>query len=250
MSIKNPLVTIITCTYNSEKYILDNLNSVKNQTYPNIEHLIIDGKSSDKTLKIVNDFSKNIKVHSEKDGGIYDAFNKGIKYASGSIIGFLHSDDFFSSDFVIEKIIKMFQDSKSDGIYGNLEYINQNTKRRVRYWKSSKFKFYKLYFGWMPPHPALYLKKKVYEKNGKFNLKYKISSDYDFILRILIYGQINIKYLDFNILKMRLGGASNKNLKNILRVKKEDLNIINNHKLLGLFTLISKILRKLNQFLN
>jgi len=218
-------ISIITATYNSEQNIASALESVNSQTYKNLELVIIDGASKDNTIsKIKETFIGDLKIISEKDKGIYDALNKGIAIATGDVIGFVHSDDFLASTELLSKIAAIFQEEKADGVYGDLQYVNkEDTSKVIRYWKSEAFKPELLKKGWMPAHPTLFLKKEVYEKYGLFNLKYNIAADYDLMLRIFSDPTLKFKYLPEVITKMRLGGASNRSLKNIKLKSQEDL---------------------------
>jgi glycosyltransferase len=174
-------ITLITATFNSEKNICDCLQSVSCQTYKRIEHIIIDGASSDNTLEIIKTKSNHIsKIISEPDKGIYDALNKGIRIATGDIIGFVHSDDILSSKDILTSILKSFTEEKADGVYGDILLVKRNDLNKIiRYWKSNPFNKKQLTYGWMPPHPTLFLKKEVYEKHGFFNVNFKISGDYE-----------------------------------------------------------------------
>lgn len=220
-------VTIITATYNSKKNIKTCLESVLNQTYKDIEIIIIDGNSNDNTLSVVNSMLLgyvNSKVISESDNGIYDALNKGLKLASGDIIGFVHSDDILYSPNIIYEIVDCFSNKSVDGVYGDLLYVNKsNLNHTIRAWKSCEFSYNLLKKGWMPPHPSLYLKREIYDKFGIFNLDYKISADYDFMLRVFKNTDNKFKYLPKVITKMRVGGASNRSLKNIIQKNKRRL---------------------------
>lgn len=217
--------TIITATYNSEKNILCALESIEEQTHSEIAVLIIDGDSIDKTVALArNSYSGELRIISEKDQGIYDALNKGIMAADGDIIGFVHSDDFLASKNIISKISTIFQEEEIDGVYGDLQYVDkENTSRVIRYWRSQSFSPGLLQQGWMPAHPTLFLRKEVYEKHGLFNLDYKIAADYDFMLRIFSDPALKFKYLPEVITKMRVGGASNRSLRNIQLKSREDL---------------------------
>lgn len=245
-------VSIITATFNSEESIKSCLDSVLNQNYNDLEYLIIDGKSHDKTLTIVNKLSNNfkeIKIISEKDKGIYDALNKGIKLATGDIIGFVHSDDLLNSKNIIDDIVSMIKSENFDGVYGDLQYVDiSNTQKVLRNWTSSEFTHSLLKEGWMPPHPSLFLKKEVYKKHGLFDLNFKISADYDFILRVFNDFQLKFGYLPKVITRMRLGGISNNNLKNIILKTKEDYIAIKKNKVGNFLTLIRKNTSKLKQF--
>ena len=246
-------VSIITATFNSAESIRSCLDSVLNQNYNDLEYLIIDGKSHDKTLTIINNLANNfkeIKIISEKDKGIYDALNKGIKLATGDIIGFIHSDDFLNSKNIIGDIVSMIKNENFDGVYGDLQYVEaSNTQKVLRNWISSEFTHGLLKEGWMPAHPTLFLKKEVYKKHGLFDLDFKISADYDFILRVFNDFELRFGYLPKIITKMRLGGISNNNLKNIILKTREDYIAIKKNKVGNFLTLIKKNTSKLKQFL-
>ena len=244
-------VTIITASFNSALSIKTCLDSVVHQNYNDIEYLIIDGKSSDATLKIIKVYQQKfpfIKLISEKDSGIYDALNKGVQLASGDIIGFVHSDDFLEFNDIIYHIVSMTKSENLDGVYGDLQYVDKsNTKKIIRSWKSCDFKPPLLKQGWMPPHPTLFLKKEVYEKHGLFDLSYRISADYDFLLRIFKDPELKFGYLPKVITKMRVGGASNQSLKNIIKKSKEDYRAIRINNIGNFLTLARKNFSKIKQ---
>jgi glycosyltransferase involved in cell wall biosynthesis len=244
-------VSIITATFNCEKSVVNCIKSVNSQQSLNYERIYVDGKSSDNTIKLIEKHEKSkYKLISEPDTGIYDALNKGIKMASGDIIGFLHSDDSFNSSSTVSKIVNRINRDNLDGVYGDLNYINpKHSNKIIRKWVSSNFNYSLLKKGWMPPHPTLFLKKEVYLKYGLYDSSFKISADYDFILRILKDRNINIGYLPEVVTNMSIGGASNKNLKNIIIKVKEDYRAIRNNKIGGLTTLFIKNISKLKQFL-
>jgi glycosyltransferase involved in cell wall biosynthesis len=230
------------------------IESILNQTYPNIEYIIIDGKSTDNTLDIIKEyepkFDGRMKWISEPDEGIYDAMNKGIRMATGDVIGILNSDDFYSHNNVIANVINHFHDGICEVVYGDIVYINPiDTKKIVRYWKSGKYKENLFKWGWMPPHPSLFVKKYIYEKYGFFNLNLGSSSDYEFMLRIIHKEKVKIVYLHEILVKMRLGGQSNASIKNRVRANNEDRLAwrINNIKPYC-FTLYLKPLRKIFQY--
>ncbi|MFW5820256.1 MAG: glycosyltransferase family 2 protein [Bacteroidota bacterium] len=243
-------VSIITATYNSSETISDCLKSLNVQNYKDIEHLVIDGASRDETLNLVDSMKeRKTKIISEPDEGIYHAMNKGIVLSSGDIIGFLHSDDFFKEDDVLQKITDRFLKGSPDIVYGDLFYVSKNNPEKViRKWKSGEFNPKSLKYGWMPPHPAVFMKKEVYKEYGNFDLKYKISSDYEHMVRIFKNRDLKISYLPEVITCMKIGGASNRNLQNIINKIKEDYDIIKRYNLAGPLTLSMKNLRKLNQF--
>jgi glycosyltransferase len=213
-------VSIITISYNSALTIKETLNSVKNQSYKDIEHIIIDGKSSDSTLEICSNYPHLTKIISEKDSGVYDAFNKGLKNASGNIIGFLNSDDVFYDNNSLEKIVKVF-DKNTDAVYGNLKFYDEN-KKIVRRWISKSFEKGMFKIGWMPPHPTFYCRKKVYDKYGNFNDSFKIAGDFELMLRFIECFGINTKFLNQNLIKMKSGGISNSGLNSKIKILKEE----------------------------
>jgi glycosyltransferase len=245
-------LSIITATYNSAKTIESSIKSVLEQDYPEIEHLIIDGASSDKTIEIVKSYQKdnpNIVHYSEPDKGIYDALNKGVSLATGDVIGFLHSDDFFHDEYTLSKVMKTLQNSNADGVFGDLQYVNaEETTKVIRYWKSRPFHSQLLQRGWMPAHPTLFLKKEVYQKHGNFDLAFRIAADYDFMLRILKDKNLTFEYHPEVITHMRVGGASNA-LGNIKQKMKEDLKALRNNGIPAPYlTLLRKNLSKIPQF--
>ena len=246
-------ITLVTATYNSAAVIEDCLNSVMQQDYHDVEHLIIDGNSSDATLSIIQRYqshNSNIRFVSEPDAGIYDALNKGIGLAQGEVIGFVHSDDLLSHSTVLSKIVKCFEKGHIDGVYGDLIYVDkQNSSKAIRTWKSCDFKPKLLSKGWMPAHPTLFLKKEVYLKHGHFNLNYQIASDYDFMLRILKDKSLCFKYLPEVITKMRVGGVSNRSLKNVFLKSREDFRILKRNDIPNpVITLFRKNFSKIGQF--
>ena len=248
MSLK---ISIIVATYNSSKTIRSCLDSIFNQNYSNIEINLIDGKSSDNTLDIVKNYNRKIpiKIISEEDNGIYDALNKGIYSSTGDVIGFVHSDDILASSTIFSEIIKKISLENFDGVYGDLQYVDfDKTDKVIRNWKSCDFNDKLLKKGWMPAHPTFFLKKAVYDKHGGFNLNYSISSDYDFMIRVLNDNSLKFCYLPRVISKMRVGGSSNRSLKNILKKSREDYIIIKKNKVGNFITLVRKNLLKINQY--
>jgi glycosyltransferase len=244
-------ISIITIAYNSGHSISDAINSVLSQTYPDIEYIIVDGKSKDNTVEIVKSYGNRIsKFVSEPDKGIYDALNKGVRMATGDVIGFMHSDDLFASNDIITKVAEIFKSKDVDSIYGDLQYVYKNdTNKVLRYWKSGKFSVRRLKMGWMPPHPTFYVKKKIYDAYGLFNTDFRIAADYDTMLRFLGKHRISTQYLPEVMVKMRVGGASNRSLKNIIKKSKEDMKAIHDNNFGSIFTLVFKNLRKVTQFI-
>ena len=242
-------VSIITTCFNSEATILDTLNSVKSQTYSNIEHVIIDGGSTDKTLDIINNnCTDNSIIISENDKGCYDAFNKGLENSSGDIVGFLHSDDIFYGIDTIEKLCDGIGDAP--GIYGALIYVDENNiDKQIRLWKSRKFEKRNFYLGWMIAHPTLYLKKEIYDKFGGYDLDFPIAADYEFMLRVLFKNDIRCLYLPGIVTKMREGGQSGASIKNRLSSQVECWNAwIKNDISYFPIWMILKPLSKINQW--
>ena len=245
-------ISIITITYNSENTIEDTLQSVISQDFPDIEYIIIDGKSKDATLSIVNKYSKYIeKVVSEKDKGLYDALNKGIKLATGDVIGMLHSDDVYANNSVISKIARQFaMDPEVEGVYADLVFVDRNnTDKVLRTWKAGEYEPGSFIKGWMPPHPTFFVKKSVYDRLGGFNLDLKLSADYELMLRLIHKNNIRISYLPETIVKMRMGGISNTSFFVKLKANMEDKMAwrINDLKP-GIFTTFRKPLKKLMQY--
>lgn len=244
-------VSIITITFNSEATIEQTLLSVIEQSYSNIEYIIVDGKSNDGTLDIVQKYkSKLSKIISEKDKGLYDALNKGIELATGDVIGFLHSDDFYIHNQVIQNYVKLFQSSHCDAVYSDLYYVDRlNPDKIIRKWKSGTYHSGSFLNGWMPPHPTFFVKKNVYDAYGIFDLQFKSASDYELMLRFIYKNKIKLAYLPEYTIKMRTGGKSNVSLRNRFAANLEDRMAWKKNGLKPKFyTLYLKPLRKLLQF--
>lgn len=244
------MVSIITVCYNSAETIEDTIKSVIEQTYNNIEFIIIDGGSTDNTLSIIEKYRHKISTFvSEPDAGIFDAMNKGIKMATGDIIGILNSDDFYKTADSLEEVVNAFT-GDTCAVYGDIEYVNKTeTNKIVRYWRSGNFSRRKMEYGWMPPHPAFFVRSEAYKKYGIFNTMFKISADYELMLRLLYKHGLKVKYLHKTLVKMRVGGASNKSIKNRIKANSEDqlARKINNLNYSFLFTILKPI-RKIPQF--
>jgi glycosyltransferase involved in cell wall biosynthesis len=227
-------ISIITVTLNSASVINHCLDSVQHQKHDDIEHIIIDGVSTDGTLSLLESKREQFKVLiSEPDKGIYDAMNKGINVATGDIIGFLNSDDFYASNNVLSGVASVFKDNPFlDACYADLIYIDSyDTTKNIRYWQSSKFVSGLFAKGWCPPHPTFFVRRSVYERFGNFDLNYRIASDVELMMRFLEVQKINSRYIPELWIKMRLGGTTNKSFKNILMQNKEVLHALKSHNL-------------------
>ncbi|WP_201745161.1 glycosyltransferase family 2 protein [Aidingimonas lacisalsi] len=243
-------MSVITACFNSEATIGEAIASLQRQSWPAVEHVVIDGASNDMTVAIARDTLGQVdKLISEPDRGIYDALNKGITHASGEVIGFLHSDDLYPHDDVLNQVASCFEDPGVGAVYGDLEYVDSDDPDRViRYWKSGSFSPGKLKRGWMPPHPTFFMRRTLYDELGGFDLAYRIAGDYDALLRYLGSEQVSVLYLPEVLVKMRVGGASNGNLKQILRKSKEDISAMRHHGINPLVALPYKNLSKIPQF--
>ena len=243
-------ISIITITFNSAKTLQRTFASVQSQTYKNIEHVIVDGASSDGTVDMIKAYAAehtNVRWVSEKDDGIYNALNKGIKMATGDIIGFLHSDDVLFSPDSIEHIAVAFESQQVEVVYGDLLYCKGN--KVIRRWKSNVFNPRSLKYGWMPPHPTVYVRREVYQQVGEYDEWFRISADYDMILRIFKSG-FKAHYLPEVLVSMEMGGASNKNTKARLSKTQEDYFVLKKNKVgAGYLTVACKQLRKITQFI-
>jgi glycosyltransferase involved in cell wall biosynthesis len=238
-------ITVITICFNSEKTIGESLRSVREQTYTNIEYIIVDGDSTDNTLDIVAADGKHVtKLISEKDNGIYDAMNKGIALASGDIIGFINSDDFYASNDVLTDVAAAFLLSGADSCYGDLCYVSQrDSAKTVRYWRSADFIPGSFKNGWCPPHPTFFVRRSVYERLGGFDLNFRIAADFELMARYLEVAHISSCYIPQVLVQMRLGGTTNKSFRNIF---KQNIEIIKAFKKLGLkFSIFKFLLHKL-----
>ena len=242
-------ISIITITFNAETTLARTLNSVFTQSHKNIEHIIIDGKSSDKTLEICNTFPHVSKIISEQDKGVYDAFNKGLKLASGDVVGFLNADDVFFDENSVQEIEKVFSENKTDIVYGDLDYINENGKV-IRNWISRPYEKGLIKKAWMPAHPTFYCRKVIYDRLGGYNDSFKIAGDFELCLRFLEVNQISSYYLNKKLVKMLIGGISNSGLKSKLIIYKEELKAFKINKVdISKFKFFIYKLKKIKQFL-
>tara|TARA_B100000780_G_scaffold273742_1_gene237705 strand:- start:147 stop:881 length:735 start_codon:yes stop_codon:yes gene_type:complete len=241
-------VSIITISYNSSETILQTLESVKDQNYMNFEHIIIDGNSNDETLEICKKFNHISKIISENDSGVYNAFNKGLKVASGDVIGFLNSDDTFADKESLKKIVDAF-DSETDAVFGNLKFYNKKNKV-VRKWVSKSFSDGAFKNGWMPPHPTFYCKKKIYDKLGNYDDSYSIAGDFELMLRFIQVNKIRTKFINKNLIKMQSGGISNSGLLSKIKILIEEFKAFdtNNIRINKFFYVFNKV-KKIKEFL-
>ena len=246
-------VSIITAVLNNRKTIEECMQSIINQTYQHRECIVIDGGSTDGTMDLLKKYENRMtKIVSERDNGIYDAMNKGIKLATGDVIGILNSDDIYNDATVIESVANAIMENNVDSCYGDLVYVDKkNPDKVVRYWKSCIYRNGLFKSGWMPPHPTFFVKREIYEKYGGFNTDFKIAADYELMLRFLEKYKISTCYIPEVLVKMRMGGMSNRSLKNLFIKSSEDykawkINNLNG----GIYTILLKNLCKLPQFIN
>lgn len=247
-------ISIVTATYNSSKTVEDTIKSVLMQSYKDYEYIIIDGVSKDHTLDIVKKyeplFEGRMKIFSEKDKGIYDAMNKGFHRATGDVLMLINSDDLFARPDALNLVVKEFEKHpETDGVYANLYYVSQNnTDNIIRVWKTGGQKPMKR--GWLPAHPTFYVKRECYEKYGYFNLTYPLAADFELMLRFVEKHHIKLHYLPEYLVKMRLGGATSKNIQNIYRQDVETIRAFKENNLPGgsIMYLFWRYLPKIKQF--
>ena len=223
-------ISIVTVSFNSEKTLADTIYSVLSQTYPDIEYILVDGSSKDNTLDIIrtyeSQFNGRMKWISEPDRGLYDAMNKGIRMATGDVVGILNSDDFFTSNDVLEKVAECFADNDVDAVYGDIHFVRSDDLNRcVRYYSSRIFRRGLMRLGFIPAHPSFYCHRECFEKYGCYKTDYKIAADFDLLLRFIYVHRIRIKYLPMDMVTMRLGGASTSGLKSRMTCMKEILRL-------------------------
>ena len=245
---------MITATWNCEATVRDCLRSVADQSWEFREHVVIDGASRDRTLERIGEYRDSLTVLvSEPDKGIYDALNKGIARCSGDVVGFLHADDLYAHPGVLADVAHAFSDPEVCAVYGDLQYVKQaDTSQVVRHWRSAPFKAKQLAKGWMPPHPTLYVRREWYERIGGFDTRYRIAADYFSILQLFTQPSFKAVYLPQVMVKMRLGGESNRSIKNIIRKSKEDFDALRRSGFGpagSTFALSSKNISKISQFL-
>lgn len=217
-------VSIITVSYNAVDTIEDTIRSVLAQDYPNLEFILIDGDSKDDTMKVVDKYRGRIaRIISESDEGVYDAMNKGIALATGDVIGILNADDTYSHSSVLSTVVSFLSERDIDSCYGDLRYVDRDNPDRIRrYWKSGAYRRSKFLYGWMPPHPAFFAKRSLYEKYGVFNTQLRTSADYELMLRFLYRNEASSRHIPEVLVKMKTGGQSNASYSNRLNANRED----------------------------
>ena len=215
-------VSIITVTYNSAATLRDTLESVKNQDYPDIEHILVDGGSKDGTVSIIRAYPHVAKYVSERDNGLYDAINKGILMSTGDVVGILNSDDFFPNDQVISRMVERLKENDADAVFGDIAFVRpSNLQRVIRLYSSRKFHPGRFAYGYMPAHPSFYIKRKFYEQYGLYKLDYEIAADYELLIRFLYGKGVKYVYHPEIMVYMRTGGVSNKNVMSRYTLNKE-----------------------------
>lgn len=244
-----PSISIITVSYQAASTLETALNSVRRQNIDGLEHIVQDAGSTDDTQDIVSAFPQ-VRFVQEADRGIYDGLNKAIKNTKGDVIGLLHADDFYADENVLRRVLAAFEANPDImGIYGDLRYVSAGDTSKInRHWRAGKFSSIKLKLGWMPPHPTLFLRREVYEELGLFNLEYKISADYDFVIRLFSSHADKIEYLPEVLVHMRTGGISNSGIRNLLLKSQEDLDVARGAGFNARITVFCKVISKLRQF--
>ena len=243
-------ISVITICHNSEKHLEHTIKSVLSQTHEDIEYIIVDGNSTDTTTNIIRSFGSGIsKWISEPDNGLYDALNKGLAMATGDVVGFLHSDDFFADSEVLSKVAVLFEKTDVHSVYGDIQYVDQAdigkplTNRRY-----GKYRLWKFRLGWAPPHPTFYVKREVYDEYSGFDTSFDIAADYDCILRFLVKHKITVAYIPEVMVRMRVGGVSNRTMKNVRKKWREDYRAMQKNGFGNLLTLFFKTMRPVAHF--
>lgn len=242
-------VSIITTCYNREKTIAQAIESVLGQDYTDIEYIVVDGASTDDSFKVIRSYGSRItKVISERDGGMYEAINKGIKMAIGEIVGLLHSDDFLFHPHIISEIVERFKQTSADIVYGNGLFVDaQETDKVIRDWRSGNYRRWKVRLGWLPLHPTVYIKRSAIERYGLYNENYKIAADSDFLVRYLYKAHLKVEYLGKYVVRMRMGGLSTDSQKR-KAMWKEDVEMFRENGFWGVPEKILKMCWKVPQF--
>lgn len=243
-------ISVVTAVFNRCETIAQTIESLIAQDYEGIEYIVVDGGSTDGTLQILERFRPHIDILiSERDNGMYDALNKGLRAATGDVVALLHSDDILAGRDVLSGVAGAFQASGADVVYADLVYVGRHSIDTViRYWQAGEFSRSKLAFGWMPPHPTLCVRRSLYEQAGGFDESFDISADYDMILRLFSLPDVRVAYIPRVMVRMRAGGVSNRSLPALLKKSKEDLRALRKNRVGGYFTLVCKNVSKIHQF--
>lgn len=245
-----PSISIITVVFNGARTIKDTLDSVASQTYPALEHIVVDGGSTDGTVEILAHHEGQIRWISEPDRGIFDAMNKGIHLATGDVVGFLNADDLYADDSVLEQVAAAFSDSSTDACYSDLVYVDtQDIGKVIRYWRSQPFRPGLFETGWMPAHPTFFVRRRIYKDHGGFDLSFPLQTDFELTMRLLETKRIKATYTPRIWVRMRIGGVSNSRLSRILKGNIEAYRICRKHGLpVSPFFVVRKILSRVPQF--
>ena len=243
-------ISVVTVALNAAGTLAQTLKSVAGQDWPDVEHWLIDGGSRDGTGELVKLHGNHLAGFiSEPDRGLYDALNKGIARCTGDVVGFLNADDLYAGTRVLSRVAASFDSPGVGAVYGDLQYVGRdNTSEVIRYWRAGEFKRRKLAWGWMPPHPTLYVRRETYQRIGVFDTSYRIAADYDFILRLFSDPHLRVVYIPEVLVNMRSGGVSNRSLLNLLRKSSEDLRALGRNRIGGLGALVWKNLSKVGDF--
>ena len=243
-------ISVVTAVMNGHATLPAMLDSLKGQSHPDVEHVVQDGGSTDGTLGFLQDNGhRNMALRSIPDLGIYDAINQGIRRATGDIVGLLHADDALAGPGVLASVADVLQDPLIDGVYGDLQYVARDDAGRViRHWKAGVYSAAHLRRGWMPPHPTLYLRRKVFARAGLYDTSYRIAGDYEAMLRFLTAGQVRLGYIPKVMVQMKMGGVSNRSFAHLIRKSREDYRAIRQHGVGGIGTLVAKNISKFPQF--
>jgi glycosyltransferase len=235
---------------NGRATLPDMMDSLRSQTHTQIEHVVQDGGSADGTLDYLHGVGlADMQLQTRPDTGIYDAINQGIRRATGDVIGLLHADDRLASPDILASVADALQDPAVDGVYGDLQYVARDDATRViRHWNAGPYAAANLRRGWMPPHPTLYLRRSVFDRAGLYDTSFRISGDYDGMLRFLTTGQVRLAYIPHVMVQMKMGGVSNRSFAHMIRKSREDYRAIKRHNVGGIGTLVAKNVSKLVQF--
>ena len=243
-------ISVVTAVMNGRATLPAMLESLKEQRHPSVEHVVQDGGSSDGTLAyLAAQGHPDMLLESTPDSGIYDAINQGIRRASGNVVGLLHADDVLAGPHVLTWVADALADPDIDGVYGDLQYVARDDPTRIiRQWKAGPYLAAHLKRGWMPPHPTLYLRREVFMRSGLYDTSYRIAGDYEAMLRFLTTGHLRLGYIPQVMVRMKMGGVSNRSFAHLIRKSREDYRAIRQHRVGGVGTLVAKNLSKLPQF--